>query len=289
MSADATNSSKGTMDCGRVAREEILESYLGGRLNEEDQDAFEAHYFECARCFDELRTLRAIREELRRAGAEVEVKTARPLAGWAAVAGLAAAAIVLAVGVALWMRPTPPSGLPETTKTAPPSRAQIPEKPLPQGPEPTVASEPTLEQLARFEPPPYEPLTLRGPRDEATARFERGMERYRKTEYREAVADLRGAAELDPDAAHIRFFLGIAHLMLEQDNEAIEQLRGTIALGDSAYLEEAHLYLAKAFLRRKDLGAAETQLKELIELRGSGNGEARRLLTQLETLKGRSQ
>ena len=36
------------MNCGRVTREEIIESYLVGRLSDEDRDAFEAHYFECA-------------------------------------------------------------------------------------------------------------------------------------------------------------------------------------------------------------------------------------------------
>ena len=44
MSANATNSSKDTMDCDRVAREEILERYLAGGLSEEDRDAFEEHY-----------------------------------------------------------------------------------------------------------------------------------------------------------------------------------------------------------------------------------------------------
>jgi tetratricopeptide (TPR) repeat protein len=286
MSPNATNSSKPRMDCDRVAREEILESYLVGKLSDEDRDAFEEHYFECARCFDELQTLQAIREELRRPGDEFVVKTTRPFLGWAAVAGLAAA-VVLAVGLVLWMRPTLPSGLPETAKTASPSRAQLPEKPPPREPEPTVASEPTLEQLARVEPPPYEPLTLRGPRDEATVRFQRGMERYRKSEYEGAVADLRDAAELDPEAPHIPFFLGISHLMLGQDNAAIDWLRATIKLGDSAYLEEAHFYLAKAFLRRNDLRAAETQLKEVIKLRGSSSNEAQRLLAELERLKDR--
>jgi len=93
---------------------------------------------------------------------------------------------------------------------------------------------------------------------------------------------------LDPDAPHIVFFLGISHLMLGQDDAAIAGLRATIALGDSPYLEEAHWYLAKAFLRRNDLRAAETQLRTLIDLRGSGRAEARRLLTQVETLKQRS-
>ena len=284
MSADTTTSSKDSMDCDRVAREEIVEGYLVGRLGEEERDAFEQHYFECARCFDELRTLQAIREELR-AAPEFVAKARPPLLRWAPAAGLAAA-IVLAVGVALWMRPVP-AGVSETTNLEP-ARAERPELPQPRESKPIAAPEPSLEQLARVEAPRYDPLTLRGVPSDATARFQRGMEHYRKADYGAAVDDLRTAAELDPNAAHIRFFLGVSHLMLGQDDAAIDGLRSTIALGDSAYLEEAHWYLAKAFLRRKDLRAAEAQLKKLVELRGSMSGEARRLLTHLERLKDRS-
>ena len=274
------------MDCGRVEREEVLESYLVGRLGEEDREAFEEHYFECARCFGDLQTLQAIRGELRHADAQFGDKTRHPLLRWAPAAGLAAA-IVLAVGVALWMR-SGPVGVSETPKPPLPSRAEVPEIPQPRESKPTATPGPSLEELARVEAPRYEPLRLRGMPDEATVRFQRGMEHYRKADYRAAVDDLRVAAELDPDAAHIRFFLGIVYLMLGQDDAAIDRLRATIALGDSAYLEEAHLYLAKAFLRRKDLRAAETQVKALIELRGRWSDEARRLLTQLEGLKKRS-
>ena len=126
MSANTTNSSKGSMDCGRVAREEILESYLVGRLSDEDRDAFEAHYFECARCFDELQTLQAIQAELRQAAAEFGRNPTRPLLRWARAAGLAAA-VVLAVGVCLWMRPSCQSGSPEPSNAQqPPSLAQPP-------------------------------------------------------------------------------------------------------------------------------------------------------------------
>ena len=71
---------------------------------------------------------------------------------------------------------------------------------------------------------------------------------------------------------------------LGQDDAAVDRLQATIALGDSSYLEDAHLYLAKAFLRRKDVGAARTHLKTLIELRGSRSDEARRLLAQLQNV-----
>ena len=67
---------------------------------------------------------------------------------------------------------------------------------------------------------------------------------------------MREAVELDPDAAHAHSFSACA-ISFGQDTPAIDQLRATVALGDSPYLEEAHFYLAKAFLRRKDLDAAE--------------------------------
>ena len=275
------------MDCTRVAREEIAERYVVDGLSDEDRDAFEEHYFECARCFEELAALQAIQAELRQPGAENELSTRPSFIRWAPAAGLAAA-VVLAVGVVVWMGPLQPSRRPEPTATEQPSRGQTAElPPQPQQPGRAVTPEPSLEQLARVEPPRYEPPTLRNAPDEATARFLRGMEHYRKADYANAVEDLRRAAESDPDAAHIRFFLGVTHLLLGQENAAIDRLQATIALGDSAYLEEAHWYLAKAFLRRNDLGAAETELRKLIQLQGSASDDAGRLLSQVERLKDR--
>jgi lipoprotein NlpI len=98
---------------------------------------------------------------------------------------------------------------------------------------------------------------------------------------------LRAARKLDPNAAHISFFLGVSHLMLGHDDTAFDALRATIELGDSPYLEEAHFYLAKAYLRRRDVGAAEAHLNQVIQLRGSESEEARRLLAGIERLKQR--
>ena len=72
--------------------------------------------------------------------------------------------------------------------------------------------------------------------------------------------------------------------MLGQDGAAVDRLQATIALGDSSYLEDAHWYLAKAFLRRKDAGAARAHLKTLVELDGSRSDEARHLIAQLENV-----
>lgn len=267
------------MDCSTVARDEILEGYLLGRLNEEDREAFEEHYFECARCFDDLRSLEAIRAELRLTAVEPEPETPRRMTWLAPAAGLAAV-IVLASAVVLWRGPE--------VSIAPPDSSTSPSEPGVPGPDPTpvplppTTPRPSLEALARVEPAPYEPLTFRSAPAET---FRRGMERYRQADYLGAIVDLRAAQELEPDAPHVHFFLGVSHLLLGEDADAVEQLRTTIALGDSPYLEEAHLYLAKAFLRQKDLDAAEQQLRELIALGGPGIEEARRLAAQIRGLR----
>jgi tetratricopeptide (TPR) repeat protein len=283
MSAEATSSSKKGMDCDRAAREEVCERYLVGRLSEEDRAAFEEHYFGCTRCFDELQTLQGIRDVLSHGGPQSERNTGRHVDGWAPALGLAAA-LVLAAGAMLWLRSSTPPEAPESQPQLQ-SRATSSERPTPSASEPAVSPKPSLDELTRVQPPPYQPLRLRGLPDEATTRFRRGMEHYRKADYAAAVADLRAAAALDPEASHVRFFLGISQLMVGQDAAGIERLRATIALGDSPYLEEAHLNLAKALFRRKDFGAAESQLKALIQLRGSKAAEAGRLLTQIQELK----
>ena len=68
MSADTTNSQKGPMDCARVIADDITEKYLLGELSEADTEAFEQHYFDCARCFEELRACRTMRTVLRQGG-----------------------------------------------------------------------------------------------------------------------------------------------------------------------------------------------------------------------------
>ena len=298
MTIDATDSSKERMDCARVAREEILEGYLLGRLPEDERAAFEEHYFECEQCFDELRTVRAAREELARSGGEADSRT-HTFFGWKAVAGFATAAILI-IGLALSLRePSPASRATTIAQTSKPPQTTRTET-QPQAAK--TPAEPTIEQLARVEPARYEPNTLRGPMDEATRRFRRGMERYQEADYMKAAEELHGARNLDPDAPHISFFLGVSQLMSGNDVPAIDSLRATIALGDSPYLEDAHFYLAKAFLRRNDLKAGTAELQQVIAIGGprgrTSDGkelkpvsptprseEARRLLVEIERLK----
>jgi TolA-binding protein len=287
MTSDATNSSKRTLDCRAVAREEIVERYVTGRLNEDDREAFEEHCFHCERCFDELQTLQAIREEARDTEIEFETPPARSRSVW--IFGAVAAALVLAIGVTMWVRLTPrnPGAATVVTKrpqpASPPSQGGELERPRTS----ESAPSPAIDQLARVEPAPYEPVTLRGPADEATSRFRQGMDKYQKRDYAGAVADLNAAADLDPDAAHVRFFLGVSYLLVGEDAAAIRQLQATVELGDSPYVEETHLYLARAFIRERNVQAAKAHLNTVIRLRGTHADEAQRLLSAIERLDKR--
>jgi hypothetical protein len=157
-------------------------------LSEDTREAFERHYFDCDQCLGELQALEAIRDELRQT--PEPQRHMRPRFNvWLPVAAVAAV-FVLAVTAMFW-RSAPPA-LP------PPKVAVQPGVTTPPLPPPTAASpdtsKPSLEQLARVEPAPYEPLTFRAVPDEATTRFQQGMNRYGQADFRGAITDLKAAA-----------------------------------------------------------------------------------------------
>lgn len=269
------------MNCEQVIKDEVAERYLRRELSEADHEAFERHYFECERCFDELKTFEALRQGLEEAA---QAPLALPAARgtwtdwrWAA----AAAGVVLAIALSSWFSRTPPAP-PRVTDASPPAVSAAP--PPVEQPPPAV-DVPSLTELALVLPPGYTPAILRGVEDDATRRFREAMQRYVQGDYAGAATGLRAAAAFNADAPDIAFFLGISFLLTGETAAAIEQLRRTIALGESPYLEEARFYLAKAYLRQGDLQAAESELGNTVELRGDREKEARELLQKVEALR----
>jgi len=289
------------MACTWTERDEAFEGYLCDSLSPEDRDAFEAHYFECAACFDKLQTYQALRAELRAGAAEVPATPVDRARAWRWALVPAAAALVVLAAFALWLRGSAPVVPEGTVAVAPvpasPAPATAPQAPTVPPPAAPAAAEPerkpaspavvALSVLARVEAPIYIPVALRGPRDEAAERFEAAMRHYVNGDYAGAIPVLSGAADLNPNATHVVFFLAICHLLTDRVGAAIEGLQKTIALGESAYLEEAHFYLAKARLRQGDVQAARRDLRQTIERRGRLEGDARRLLAQLDALPPR--
>jgi tetratricopeptide (TPR) repeat protein len=272
------------MNCEQVTKEEITEKYVLGRLTEAEQGAFELHFFECERCFEEVESLRMLQTELRRAASSVRAETSKPRHlfwrwAWASAAPLA----VLAVGVGwqVWRARVAPF--------QPPAAVQIPTaKPAPQ---PTV---PSMAELSQVRPPEYGPLDLRGAEDDATQRFRAAMRHYVRGVYADAIPGLQAASKLNPLASDISFFLGICYLLTDQTDAAIKQLRRTAAFGYSPYFVETHFYLAKCSLRKGDLRAARSELLKTLELQGArrnpinrfeaAHEEARKLFEQVERL-----
>jgi tetratricopeptide (TPR) repeat protein len=271
------------MTCEEIRQSDVMEQYLLGRLESAARDDFDEHLFECDECFERLQTLRALRHELAATATARGAEPARASLGWIwnwkwALTPMLAALLV-AVSVSVLQRATPPSepGLP-TGRPAGASRTTRPAPP---------SASPSLAELGRFQPPTFAPTSVRGVQDAATARFRDGMKHYANSDYRGALPGLRAAAQLDPDASHATFFLGVCYVLTGQREEGIRALRQTIGVGDSPYLEEAHFYLAKAFLQNDDPVRARQEVERTIRLRGALENEARQLLAALDRLPAR--
>jgi tetratricopeptide (TPR) repeat protein len=275
MSETTTNTGDSEMNCEHVMNSEVAEKYLLGHLSEAEQKAFEQHYFECPRCFDELQTYRALQAELKQTAMVIQREpiVQRAVSPWTWAA--AATAVLLVVGIGYRLeRPRPAS----------PSPSAAPTMPAPNVERPRATRVPSLSELGEVRPPNYTSVILRGAPDEAAQRFHEAMLHYVERDYAATIPGLHAALRLNSKAPDINFFLGICYLLTEQTDSAIAQLRRTAALGDTPYLEETRFYLAKAYVRKADLVAAQTELKKVILLHGEREKVARELLRQLESL-----
>lgn len=296
------------MQCKQVLEDEIAEGYLRGALSAADQEAFEQHYFGCASCFGELENLSLLGEAVAGGAADVRARsgTGGRRARWAWAAAAAATAFV-AMGLYWFVRSNrPPEGVREGEHRVADQRPVFPVQsaretnspPVPKAASsahshpsaPPVATgsatrAAALAALAVVQAPQYSPAILRGALDEPERRFREAMRLYVNRDYAGAKPQLRAAAALDRERPDIAFFLGICALLTEEPVSAMVELRRTIALGESPYLEEAHFYLGKAHLRRGELAAAASQLDATIRLRGEREKEARGLLQKLEAFR----
>jgi anti-sigma factor RsiW len=266
------------MTCDDIERGEIAEQYLLGRLSQDEQEQFEAHYFDCPECLARLRALEDARAELSR-DAAVPVPAARHHARTFGAVLAAAALVVLAVRVSQESDPqTPHTGQPATPPaiergTQPPATSATPVTP--------TSDENRLSQLGEFEPPPYRPSRLRATTTAAQRAFRDAMDAYDRREWNAAVAGLRRAIALDDSLVPAHFFLGVCELETGRIPDGVTHLQRVVALGESPYLEDAHFLLAKARIRQRDVPGARGELTKVVALGGERREEAARLLAQL--------
>lgn len=264
------------MDCGEVEDQEISERYLLNQLTELEQEEFEKHYFECRSCFFQVQTALALQAELRHQPLmPAHPRGARLRRRWAWTPAFAA--FVLLFGVAMWWY--------SSHNRQPSQRASLP--PPKASPEASVQSQPpspaapSLEEFARVEPPPYSATVLRGAENERQETFHKAMQFYLKGDYARAIPGLRDAANANPRTPSFNFYLGACYLLTNQTDLAILSFRKTVSLGDPEYSESAHFYLAKAYLQKKEIAAAENELQKTVQLHGGLEAEAEAILRQL--------
>jgi TolA-binding protein len=263
------------MNCADVQEGDFLERYVLDRLTEPERDAFEQHYFECPSCFSLLHTAVSAQAELR------HLAPTRPRTGaalfqwrWAWTPAIAAIVVILAVG-SWWYsaRKQQPSQRDSQSASS--------TTPAPGQPGSPSSTAPSLEELASVEPPPYSAKVLRSGEDAAHETFRQAMQYYLKSDYANAIPGLQAAAKASPRTARFIFYLGACYLLTDQADSAIRSFRKTISIGDPDYSESAHFYLAKAYLRKRDVSNAEDELRTTVRLHGSKEAEAAEILRQL--------
>jgi len=286
--------------CDNVAADDLAERYVLGQLSPAEQEAYERHYFECDRCFGDLRSLQAIHAALQQHPRAARSRKDEPRQwlwrGWA-IAGAVAASLVVVVLLRQFEAPervvdrgAPPAAVSPVT----PAPVAMPEEPPAESradgaavPSTAKAGAPSrraelLAKLARVQPPRFSPSVLRGMTDEATAAFQQGMKFYVAGDFGAAAPLLRNAARLDPGRPDIAFFLAASELLSGDATAAAGEFNRTIEMGDTPFLEEAHYYLAKAHLKLGDVGEARRELTLVKDLQGSLQGDADAILKQLE-------
>jgi hypothetical protein len=245
------------VNCETVQSGNVVERYVLGQLSAEEQGSFEEHFFACDPCLEEVRLMQSLQAAA--AGhPRPKVVATVPRRNWVAWSAIAA---VLIAGFGLAVKQAP---------KAPRPKAII------------AGTPPEILLLARVDPPRYTPSNLRSASADRDQQCRAAMTKYAEGDYAGAAAGLRGL-----DTAAARFYLGIADLMTGRVDDAVTELRGTEAMGETPYLEEARFFLAKALLAKQDAAGAARSLEQTIALAGDRKAEATGLLEQLRRLPAR--
>jgi tetratricopeptide (TPR) repeat protein len=268
--------------------QESAERYVSGRMPDDEQSAFEEHFFTCDACLSRVQDLQTLAQALA-AARPAATRVSRVRFAWM---GAIAASLLLTLTIWEARRvvgpPLVPSAVAPSVKPgALPPAAPAPESPALESPAPATPSQPLptagdrIAQMAAIVPPRYVSLPTRSAEDADAAAFSAAMSRYSAGRYADAARRLRAASANSPGSGHVQFFLGISELMIGNAPAARAALRRAAASGEQPYADESHFYLAKSALRAGNRQEAERELKIAVDLDAGPPGEAARLLKEL--------
>jgi hypothetical protein len=201
---------------------EVAQQYAAGKVDPAGAAAFEEHLLICEQCQTEVRLAVGLRRVIRAAPVRPANRNR-----WVIGAGA-----LLAAGIAAFITSTP-------------------------------RIDGAVAGLGRVaDPPAYIGMNVRAAAEQSDSLFSAAMTAYVARRYRGAESGLRAALAAGVDSVPAEFFLASAQLMSGHAEAAASGYARVIAAGPaaSAYLAEAHLYRARALLRR---GRAAEALSEL--------------------------
>ena len=177
---------------------------------------------------------------------------------------------------------------------------------------PVVASDETAKELFRLgtvQAPPYtfsgvasssghdavmDPGALSGksrtsPAHQPRPFFRDAMDAYVDRRYADASDLLEQAAQAEPNAPDVNFYLGVCRLLEAKPADSVTPLQSVLADEKSRWAQAAHFYLAKAYLQTGDLVQAEAHLQAAADMAGRLRAEAGAELTRLQAVRAREE
>lgn len=229
-----------------------IDSYFHGTLTEEMQEAFELHYFECDRCFTELKIVERLHSK------EVSIVSPTPaksrvwITQWKPVAVFGT--ILLAI-LASWF-------IIQQERRADMGKYY---------------------ELTAFSAPTFVTKETRSLVTGSAERFAEAMDFYNKKDYARALERMAQIPD-GSDNPQVLFFKGICLLLTDHLNPALTAFDSIIQKMDPSYFDEAIYFKAVTLLRlnRKEDGVKE--LNRLTVMYSPYTSKAKDLLAKIENM-----
>jgi tetratricopeptide (TPR) repeat protein len=117
--------------------------------------------------------------------------------------------------------------------------------------------------------------------------FKDAMLAYLDRNYDDATELLEKDLQTEPDAPDANFYLGVCELLSGQADESLGHLQIAAKSAPSSLAQQAHFYLAKAYVQTRDLASAEKELSAAAAIVGQFTASARADLASVQALRAK--
>jgi len=222
----------------------LIDGYLKGELSKENREEFEKHYFECDKCYLELK----LNEELHRKEVKIVLKGKKARLAFKPLLIFSSFLIILISSVFI---------LKEANQKH------------------------ILLKISYFTPPVYIESETRN--QSGNELFSQAMIDYNNTKFSKAIHTLNKIKYIDSNPK-VLFFKGICYLLNDQNKNAIKNFDFIIKNSNPSYYDEAIYYKGIAFLRLNKKKEAIKLFDNLSKMFSPYAGQAKSILEKLNKL-----